>query len=257
MMECARILADRAPTRSFVGKKDQHTNIKGLSMRKLAASTIGFLLTVTPLLAANDPDSFGRSVKYLDFAQAPYQQYNIDCGTATDCKTLPANARFTFDDRAIARVDLPAYATNSMLCFSITTAYWMNFYNSSGIGGWAYARVTTDLTLESAVLNDPALINPLTKKPFGGKIVFPSLAYLGEEFVLDGPGGSVTREGSVSRECMAGLITRKSLQSTYGLSAWNAAKVFSTPMTIKMGRTGNLTYVAAAEFVSGFRLFGD
>jgi hypothetical protein len=56
---------------------------------------------------------------------------------------------------------------------------------------------------------------------------------------------------------MAGLITRKSLQSTYGLSSWNAAKVFSTPMTIKMGRAGNLTYVAAAEFVSGFRLFGD
>jgi hypothetical protein len=132
-------------------------------MRKLITAAIGFFLTITPAFAANDPDSFGRSVKYLDFAQAPYQQYNLNCGSATDCKPLPANAQYAFDDRAIARIDLPAYATNSMLCFSITTSYWMNFYNSSNIGGWAYARVTT---------RSPR--NPLVEKLFF--LVLPTMA---------------------------------------------------------------------------------
>ncbi|MBK6333087.1 MAG: hypothetical protein IPF45_05535 [Thermomonas sp.] len=87
--------------------------------------------------------------------------------TCQQVSSQPGVTSFTFND--VARIRLPAGASNSLLCHWFSPQVTASFTNSSDAP--VLARLTSRLaTVENPVLNDPALIDPSTGAAFGGKL---------------------------------------------------------------------------------------
>src|SRR5688572_31932242 len=126
-----------------------------------------------------DPDSFGRKPVYLGIAQTPLIALQDDCTPDPEappqpgeqCITLNAQpAATSFNAAGLDHIRLPAAATSSMLCFELTPIVTYQFNNLTG-SPQPNARFTAraTITIENEVLNDPALIDPTTGLPYGGR----------------------------------------------------------------------------------------
>lgn len=234
-------------------------------MKKLTAVAAA-LLVVAPAFSANDQSSFGRDVRWLDVGKGPYALYVYtnnggNCSraapTPAKCVTIADTTQInTYTEQNISRIDLPAYATNSLLCTSLSPYFEAQFMNTSSARAQGEAYVTIDATIESAVLNNPALINKATGQPFGGKIVVKGLTLFWEAMSLQ-PNDYSIRTSNNSRQCVSGIISYGALQSVYGLSAYQARQVFSNAMSVTLSSTATLENVVEYRLQLGFRLFGD
>src|SRR5262245_59953677 len=92
----------------------------------LALASSLAIAAVPTIADVGDPDSFGRPVKYLGVIQIPVVDFETDCTGAgppdqVRCVTLnPQPAATTFADPDMALMNLPAKASNSLLCFHLT-----------------------------------------------------------------------------------------------------------------------------------------
>src|SRR5260221_6705915 len=76
-----------------------------------------------------DADSFGRNVHFIGVAQTGTVQFAPDCtpdpnsppGPDDRCVVVDPTTTTTFEARDIGRIKLPAKASNSILCHSITS----------------------------------------------------------------------------------------------------------------------------------------
>ena len=208
-----------------------------------------------------DVDSFGRNVRWLGLTSA-WVTLTSGCPKPTtpdehcqELNTAPG-ASTLFDFQDAARIKLPKYATNSLLCYwfsPLLTVQYSNPTASRVIGRFNYSPT---LTLESDVLNDPSLIDPTTGLPFGGKLLTSMSSSELFEVPLEA-GVTFTERTRDSTVCMAGLISRKSLINNYGLSDAQADDFFAGPITVRLNVRGNVRYVSDASFVFGLRLVGD
>jgi hypothetical protein len=231
-------------------------------MKHSISVAVGCLLTFTAV-AANDPDSFGRPVRYLDVATSLIYNYfggQNPCQPAvagTSCVQLGSTANsVSFSEPNILHIDLPANATHSLLCFSLSPTVNVTFQNSTVSMVHASATLRTDAAIQSAALADPSLINRLTGQPFDGKIVALGLTRYLDAFPLPAQ-NSVIRASTDSRECVMGLLSLATLQSRYGLSLAQARTVFATPMTVTLAAQGAVQNISIIQWVVGLRLFGD
>lgn len=214
------------------------------------------------LYAANDAASFGRTVKYLDVGaqQFPVYWYLTDltgCDATIKCvKINDSNTMMNVDEPGIARIDLPAYASNSLICASISPSVNMVFRNRTTASVHGFATIRIDATIQSAALNNPALINKVTGQPFNGKIEAPSVTRIVENAPV--PANDFSQRAiSYTRQCVNGLISSRMLQDSYGLTASQARAVFANPMTVTLSASGSIQYVDSLSLTLGFRLFGD
>ena len=208
-----------------------------------------------------DVDSFGRNVRWLGLTSA-WVTLTPACPKPTrpdehcqNINTTPG-ATTVFDFQDAARIKLPKYATNSLLCYwfsPLLTVQYSNPTASRVLGRLSYSPT---LTLESDVLNDPALIDPTTGLPFGGKLQTGMTSSELFEVPLEA-GVTFTERTRDSTVCMAGLISHKALINSYGLSEAQADDFFSGPITVRLNVRGNVRYVSDASFVFGLRLVGD
>jgi hypothetical protein len=231
---------------------------------------IGSLLITTgawsapPASDVGDPDSFGRGVKYLGSAGTPQVLLQSDCTPSANnpidpgsrCVLLAAQPSSTaYDESSLASIKLPANASRSLLCFTVTPVTTYGFNNATDAKRYTRFSVRATYTIQSDVFNDPTLINPNTNTPLAGKIS-GSMTLLSRSFAL--PAGDQTNDyQSFSRSCIGGLISKQMLQDAYGLTAAQAAAVFAKPITLSFGTAGNTQLLSYAVVSYGVRIYGD
>lgn len=208
-----------------------------------------------------DVDSFGRNVRWLGLTSA---FINVQSGcpkpTTPDefCQELNptpgASTSFTFSDAA--RIKLPKYASNSLLCYWFSPVLNVTYSNATASRVIARFRYSPTLTIESPVLADPALIDPTTGAPFGGQLLTGMSSSESFQESLE-PGVTLSERSRDSTVCMAGFLSHKSLIQNYGLTPAQADDFFASPMTIRLNVSGSVQHVSNASMVFGLRVVGD
>ena len=241
-----------------------------LPMAKMRAAALKSLSLARPGAGAaalptieevGDVDSFARSVTWLGLTQGYVTLTHGACPTPAEadapCVALnaaPATTSFSLED--IARVVLPAKASNSLLCHWFSPALTVTYQNTGGTPVVARLNYNPTLTVENEVLNDPALIDPTTGVAFGGKLRTSMTA--SERFEVPLAAGMVlsSRERDTAT-CIAGFINKRTLVGTFGLSEAQARQFFRKKTTIRMNISGFTHYVDEANMVLGLRIVGD
>jgi hypothetical protein len=207
-----------------------------------------------------DAESFGKNVIYLGLAQTLPVTITDDC-TGSDPtleRCLIANAApatTTFDEAKLATLSLPAKASKSLLCFTLTPFILVNWQNSTGAPALARFNASADITIANPLLDDPALIDPNTGLPFGG-VIEVALSTWSSTHTLQN--GEIDNERSTqSRACIAGIISQRALIDNYGLTANQAKDFFKKPITLTFGSRGSVALSAFTQYFYGFRVYGD
>lgn len=250
---------------TLAGAKPPTTTLDDLSPD---AATTGFAAKAAPGVAeVGDADSFGRNVKWLGLAQTGVITLDSTCvpapgdpppGPDDRCVTLnPAPASTSFDFPDLARIKLPGKSAESLLCHWLSPIVSYSFGNPTGVfQPNALFRLTPYVVIESPVLADPALINPLTGLPFGGVLETSFAATYVDSRSLQ-PGDRQLTRHSQSRTCIAGFLSRRSLVENYGLTEAQAKEVFKKEMALRIGVRGSAALVGSASVLYGLRVVGD
>lgn len=207
-----------------------------------------------------DPDSFGRTVNWLGVLQGSVQLADT-CPPATPntgCQVLSpvrgAITPFTFND--LDAITLPGKSAKTLLCYWFSPFLSVRYANPTAAPVIARLTYQPTLTIESPVLDDPALVDPTTGAPFGGRLTTGMTASERFEVPLDA-GVTLNERTRDSAVCIAGFLTRRSLVELYGLTDTQAREVFKQPITIRLNVTGSAQHVADATLVYGLRVVGD
>jgi hypothetical protein len=236
------------------------------ALRKASRAEVPLVLSPTALAAlvtpedVGDADSFGKNVTYLGLAQTLSVTLADDC-TGTDplverCIVQnPAPASTTFMEDDLAVMNLPAKATKTLMCFTLTPSIQVNWANFTGSQQIARFTATALVTIENPVLDDPALLDPGTGLPFGGVLQVGLSTWHHSQTM---PDNSHEEERSFqSRGCIAGLVSRRVLVDSYGLTDTQAKEFFKKPMTIRFGARGTVAMSQFTNYFYGIRLYGD
>lgn len=208
-----------------------------------------------------DAGSFGRSVKWLGLLSGN-MSLSTDCtppaGEPADpnCITVnPAPATTVFNGVDLASITLPGRSSETLLCHWQTPIMSYNVFNDTLSAQSASFRVTPRYRIESEVLDDPALINPLTGAPFAGSFEVALTAITKTKLVEPGHFESESITGT--RMCIGGMVSQAALVSQYGLTEAQAKRFFRKPITITLGISGQARMVQGAVINIGTRFTGD
>jgi hypothetical protein len=207
-----------------------------------------------------DLESFGKNVIYLGLAQTLPVTLTDDCSTSDPTLERcivqnPPPVITNFDEAGLATMNLPAKASKSLLCFTLTPFIFVNWQNNTGAAQLARFSAVADITIANPLLNDPSLIDPNTGLPFGG-IIQVALSTWSKTATLQN--GEVDNERSTqSRACIAGIISQRALVDNYGLTAAQAKDFFKKPITLTFGARGSASMSAFTQYFYGFRVYGD
>ena len=216
-----------------------------------------------------DPSSFGRYAKWLGLMSTGVivvSEFPEDCapdpefppGPDDHCFVLnaqPAPSTFTIPDAA--RMVMPAKSSFSLFCHWQTPVSLAVMRNNTATPIQnARFFATPSYTFQNPVLNDPALVNPLTGLPFGGQITISALVGIRHQQSLQ-PGDMVQQRDDETRACINGMISKRQLTETYGLTDAQATNFFKNDTAITMGLTIQATGVEFANLVYSTRWLGD
>lgn len=233
-----------------------------LKASDVAAAKSGSSRAAAPTVEdVGDVDSFGRDVIWLGLTSA-FINLSDTCPIDPDnpdelCQVLapaPALTAFNFEDAA--HITLPGKSTHSLLCYWFSPVLNINYSNFGATRVLGRLRYTPTLTVENPVLDDPALIDPTTGAPFGGQLLTSMTSSESFQVPLE-PGISVTERSRDSAVCMAGLLTKRALVESYGLTEAQAREFFRKPTTIRLNVSGSAQHVGFASLTFGLRVVGD
>ncbi len=211
-----------------------------------------------------DVHSFGRSVRFIGLGQSGSVVLASDCtpdpgfppGPDDRCIVVaPAPAVTVINERDIGRLTIPGKSTNSLFCHWLTPIAGYTFGNPTAGNASTFIRITPTFTVENEVLNDPTLIDPATGLPYGGSFEV-GLGTFRDSTNLD-PGQSETNQMNLTRVCIAGMISKRNLVESMGLTEAQASEFFKKPTTIRFHLSGNARFVDFASILYGLRLVGD
>ncbi|HMB57544.1 MAG TPA: hypothetical protein VKM35_10085 [Arenimonas sp.] len=229
-------------------------------MRQLRAADAAVAITTT-----GDEDTFGRNVKYLGLLSSGVINLADDCtpdpsappGPDDHCVvTNPAPATTVFSIPDAGRILIPGKSTNSMFCHWQTPSVIYEFRNPTGVyQPNARMILTPSYTFQNSILNDPALIDPTTGLPFGGTLTVTIPGVRDAQGLQ--PGDARVERQAGTRTCIAGMLTKRSLMETFGLTQQQANKFFKNDTIITMNLTGSAQLVDFASIIYGTRFVGD
>ena len=226
------------PTVGDVGDVDSFQK----NARFLGAAS-GFL-TLSPSCTPTPPPATSPSPSPANTDQC----YNLD--------PTPGNLT-VFSAPNIARINLPGGAAHDVIYPVLTffTNYQLQNPTAAQVPNARFLYSAT-LTIYSAVLNDPTIIDPNTGLPAGGALTF---VFSPDRFEVDrsleGNERARTRL-DYTRAANAG-IEKAALISAGTLTQHQADDLFNKPMTVRMDVTGQARYVTDANVTFNMRLFGD
>lgn len=207
-----------------------------------------------------DADSFGRYVTYLGLAQTTSVVLRPDCTGADPsverCVVSgAAPASTSFNEADLASIALPARATRSLLCFTLTPFISVDWANPLASPATARFSASAVVTIENDLLADPALVDPGTGLPFGGSLTLGLSTYHSAHTLQ--PGEVDSKNLFMTRACIAGVISKHSLVENFGLTEVQATQFFRRPMTIRFGSRGSVALAESTNYFYGIRLYGD
>lgn len=232
-------------------------------LREAAAVTAEAAATTDP---TGDSDSFLRNVRWLGLMTTGVEILSSDCspenigdlGPDDHCfltsPTPGAVTNATVTDAA--RMTIPGRSANSLFCHWQTSVVSYTFFNPTAeVRTGARFVVTPSYTFSNSVLATPGLINLATGLPFGGtlSITLPGIRH---QRSLQ-PGEVATERENLSRVCITGLISKRQLIDTYGLTATQASNFLKADTTISMNLQISGSYVDFATIIYGTRFVGD
>ena len=204
-----------------------------------------------------DVDSFGRNLHWLGVTQLE-ASLTSDCSawSGPGCQVITPGAPATFNFTDLAHIRLPARATKSLLCHWLSPLVTVSYENPGASPVNALLRYNPTLTIENEVLNDPALINPMTGLPFGGHL---ETGMTSSEFyeVPLAPGAQFTQRSRDSAVCIAGFISKRTLVDNFGLTDAQATAFFQHETMVRMNLSGSVNHVSEVNFIFGLRIIGD
>lgn len=227
---------------------------RGLTLSKRISPTAIGDVTVEDV---GDVDSFGRNLRWLGVTQLN-ASLTSDCSgwTGPGCQVITPGAFTTFNFTDLAHIRLPPRATKSLLCHWLSPLVTVSYENATASQVNALLRYNPTLTIENEVLNDPALINPMTGLPFGGRL---ETGMTSSEFyeVPLAPGTQFTQRSRDSAVCIAGFLSKRTLVDSYGLTDAQATAFFQHETMVRMNLSGSVNHVTDASFIFGLRIIGD
>lgn len=242
--------------------------LRGQQLRKSAVRAPAPLLPAVSATAAaaptvddvGDADSFGRNVTYLGLAQTLSVSVLDDCSasdpTVERCIVAnPAPSPTSFIEDGLATINLPTKATKSLICFALTPIIQVQWENLLATPAQARFSGSALVTIDNEVLDDPTLIDPGTGLPFGGVLEL-GLSTFTDIHTLQ-PGETDFKTLQMSRSCIAGIVSKRVLVDTYGLTEMQATQFFKKPMSITFGARGTFALSSFASYFYGIRLYGD
>jgi hypothetical protein len=105
------------------------------------------------------------------------------------------------------------------------------------------------------VLADPSLIDPTTGLPFNGKLT-QTLSGIRHQLTLQ-PGENFWGRDDETRVCINGMISKKMLMTSFGLTDAQATKFFTKDTIVTMGINGNAQGVIFSSMINNVRWLGD
>jgi hypothetical protein len=173
------------------------------------------------------------------------------------CITLsPQPGSTAFNESKLASMNLPGGVTRSLLCFALTPLMNFSFDNLTGVAQPnARFAARAVITIGSPVLSDPTLIDPNTGAPFNGEFTLTLSTYSESRSIASGE--RAQKQLFLSRDCIAGLVSKRSLVENYGLTSAQATDFFAKPISLVFGASGSAQIVDFATYFYGIRLYGD
>lgn len=206
-----------------------------------------------------DIHSFGRNMRWLGIRQMNVELSDScppDLPEDSACQPLAASGITTFTFNDLARFNLPAKSSNSLLCHWFSPYLSLDWENPGAVAALGTLTYTPTLTVENPVLDDPALINAQTGLPFGGSLLTGMSA--SERIVAPlGPGMAYSELQRDTATCIAGFISHRALVENYGLSESLATEFFKQPMVVRMNIRGSASHLSGARLIFGLRIVGD
>jgi hypothetical protein len=228
-------------------------------MRKLIVCLL--LALTAPAFAANDPDSIGRNVRYLDYAVAkPIITFSpgIACDPALN-RCFPTssvgNGNASVSDALVLDV-APSYV-RSLLCMVIDghAVYVFRYFGTHTPRKKSAIQFHRQLKIESSVLSDPNLINRQTGQPFNGSIETMSTMLFAESHLEMSEIEQHQQE--LSSDCTKGLLSRSMLVNEYGLSSFTADRVIRGALKVTLRVNVMNRGVQSSLFEVSGRLYSD
>jgi hypothetical protein len=204
-----------------------------------------------------DADSFGRAVNWLGLSDGEVDLFADCTGDTFACQPLapaPASTHFSFSD--LGHITLPARSAHSLLCYWFSPFLTVQYGNDSAAPVVATLDFTPTVTVENSLLDDPSLIDPNTGAPFNGSLLTGMTSSTTTQVPMPA-GVHVTERTRDSAVCIAGLVSRETLVSNYGLTDQQAKEFFKRDMTLRLNASGSAQYVDSATLYFGWRLVGD
>lgn len=209
-----------------------------------------------------DVDSFGRNVRWLGVVSTARVYASTNCVSIlasipdADCRQVASPAGHSyFDFERIDSIKLPARASNSLLCHWLSRTVNVRFNNPTASPVRGRVTYTPYFTVENPVLNDPALIDPRTGVPFGGKLLVSAGTV--DEAVAVLPNISTSWVHRDAMVCQSGLVSKRALIETYGLTQAQADSFFAGQTTVWLNVEVNMEYADTFSFNGGLRIVGD
>jgi hypothetical protein len=215
--------------------------------------------------AVGDADSFGKKMVWIGFAQTGTVLLSNDCSLANTgplgpndrCQVLVSGSN-TYSYPDLGSISLPGNSAGTFICHWASPGinYVLSYPTPTGPGsGPPLFRARATYRIESELLQDPSLINPMTHLPFDGGIDVT----VPITFEKHQPAGTASDGRAVygTRACIGGLVTKASLISDYGLTEQQAKKFFEKPLTIRVGVSGQARWVSEASIQISTRFTTD
>ncbi len=209
-----------------------------------------------------DAASFGRNVRWLGVVSTPRAYASTDCASIlagapdADCRQIANTADYTTSDfERIASIRLPARASNSLLCHWLSRTVSVRFDNPTANPVQGRMTFTPYFTVENPVLDNPALINPTTGAPFGGELIVS--AGTEDEIVALLPNLPISRTRRDAMVCQSGMVSKRALVETYGLTPALADSFFANQTTVWLNAYVTTRYADHFSFNGGLRIVGD
>jgi hypothetical protein len=234
-----------------------------IALGLLVAAAAHSQSTHPPREEVGDEHSFGRSAIYLGMTVTAGVSLGGACKPPDPgspdhrCIPLPAQPAFTsWNEDGLATLQLPAASTNSLICFAVTPLVSYEFRNLTSVPQPNAAfSATAVITIENEVLNDPTLIDPRTGRPYGGRMTLQLGTYSESRSIAVGE--REHKSMTLSRHCIGGLVSKRSLVIASGLTEAQAEDFFEMPMRLTFGASGSAQMVTFGGYFYGIRLYGD
>lgn len=234
-------------------------------VKKEQQNPVNSLLSVADV---GEPDSFGKNVKFLGSAVSGtiYVYHSCDPQVLLDELQLTlspddrclaaanggASASATFTD--IGRITIPGRSADNVIYFIANNTISHDLQNNFANGLPVFFTYSPRVTIESAALNDPAALDPVTGQPLNGSLTVGISGT--KQFIRTVPAG----EFEFFNDTYSTAATRGFARSYFadlGLPPTVVNNLYRQPMTIRLGMRVSVRNIFLGQYFYTMRFMGN